>query len=85
VLLADGRVLVGGGGDASAPPAQSEIFDPVQEVWTDAGNMNIGRLQAIGVPLDDGTVLVAGGISGEQCIYEECETLYTSTAELFTP
>jgi hypothetical protein len=69
-LLGDGTVLLGGGwvcpGNSTlahefGPDNRAEIYDPVADTFTAAGNMMNGR-NNFGAPLlPDGTVLMAGG------------------------
>jgi serine/threonine protein kinase len=71
--LQDGRVLVAGG-DASwqGPNAQgatqtvltsSEIYDPSNNTWKDAGNLSAPRAAASAALLPNGHVLITGGWS----------------------
>lgn len=55
-LLGDGRVLVTGGGAASA-----EIYDPTSGTWAFTGSMSVSRQRHRAVRLSDGSVLVTGG------------------------
>jgi N-acetylneuraminic acid mutarotase len=55
-LLADGRVLVAGGGTKSA-----ELYDPSKGAWSTTGSMSVARTGATATLLSDGMVLVAGG------------------------
>lgn len=65
VLLADGRVLVAGGGNrCGVVHASAEIYNPATGTWSATGSMSAARQSAAGVLLADGRVLVAGGISG---------------------
>jgi M6 family metalloprotease-like protein len=59
VVLVDGRVLVVGGG---VPP---EIFDPLTETWTGAGDTNGSFFFAAAQRLADGRVLVTGSVAGD--------------------
>jgi hypothetical protein len=82
-LLADGRVLLAGGGsgiDAAEPPFTiAQLYDPSTGTWTAAAPM----LRSHGTPailLLDGTVLVAGG---NDCLDGMC--VATGSAELYVP
>ena len=72
VVLADGRVLFTGGfiGVANAPSstaamADSQIYDPVTNQWTAVAPMLQSHGEHTATLLDDGTVLVVGGISND--------------------
>jgi hypothetical protein len=60
-VLADGRVLVVGGWDASSAVASAEIYDPATRTFTPTGSMSTARRDAAAVLLADGRVLVIGG------------------------
>lgn len=70
--LADGRVLVTGGGNSSA-----ELFDPVTGTFTFTGFMCVARVFPTATLLQNGVVLFAGG--GEPFIGN------LGTAEMFDP
>ncbi len=62
VALADGRVLLAGGGSrCGVVYASADIYDPATDQWTATGAMNVARQAPAGVLLPDGRVLVAGG------------------------
>jgi hypothetical protein len=79
--LPDGRVLVAGGdvGDqySLGPLASAEIYDPASGTYTSTDSMNTPRTWACGALLDDGRVLVVGGVS----VNNES----TGTAEIYDP
>ena len=61
-LLANGKVLVAGGSDASRTPlASAELYDPATGTWSVTGSMATPRTMAAAATLPDGKVLVAGG------------------------
>ncbi|MEP7340283.1 MAG: kelch repeat-containing protein [Acidobacteriota bacterium] len=80
--LADGRVLVAGGGVYS-PLSKTVTLTPGAQVfeagknWQDAGNLNIARQSHSATLLANGQVLVAGGESGANSSL--------LSAELFNP
>ncbi len=66
--LADGRVLVTGGGTSSTGGSSrsAEIFDPRTNHWVLTSVMESGRRGHSAALLADGRVLVAGGAPGEE-------------------
>ena len=65
-LLADGKVLVAGGCTSSgscAPTAVSEIYDATTNAWSTTGALNLARSDQNAVRLNDGRVLVVGGLA----------------------
>ncbi|MGH2811079.1 MAG: Kelch repeat-containing protein, partial [Actinomycetota bacterium] len=61
-LLADGRVLVAGGGGISGFLNTAEIYDPSTEKWSQAGTIGQGgRHWHTATLLNNGKVLVTGG------------------------
>jgi hypothetical protein len=72
-LLADGRVLVAGGsaldaeqgaagGQTLRTESSAEIYDPETATWSSAGRMGSARFEHSATLLEDGRVLVAGGL-----------------------
>jgi hypothetical protein len=70
-LLPDGRVLATGGTAVAATPpadgrpalaATAELFDPATATWLPLAPLTTPRDRHTATPLDDGRVLVAGGV-----------------------
>jgi hypothetical protein len=82
-ILADGRVLLTGGGLPGI--AETEIYDPVSRAWTQGSPMGTARRLHTVTLLRDGRVLVAGGFV---CCVVEGQTLReisAASAELYDP
>ena len=77
-LLKDGKVLIVGGGDATA-----ELYDPASATFTLTGPPLEGRLHATATLLSDGRVLIAGGLGLTAGL--DGHLLLLSTAEIFDP
>jgi len=75
-VLADGRVLIVGGLDASGPLSAAEIFDPGSKSFTLAGNLVNPRYGHTATLLANGRILIAGG--------QDASGLLAS-AEIFDP
>ncbi len=79
-VLADGRVLVVGGGEDGFQVGLTgaDLYNPANGTWQAAANLDMGRYLAATAVLPDGTVLVTGG-----------ETTLTgnpgSTTEIYQP
>jgi N-acetylneuraminic acid mutarotase len=90
-LLNDGRVLVTGGGAPSSNPnsgssASAELFDPATGLFTPTKvDMTTKRTNHRAILLNDGTVLVAGGVTAHACLPRNTCTTYLAAAELFDP
>lgn len=80
-LLADGRVLVAGGGMDRIGDSSAELYDPASGTWTATGAMAGFRSGHVAVLLPDGTVLVVGGdnVPGGDC------PVPLASAELYDP
>src|SRR5438105_6549416 len=59
-LLANGKVLVAGGANATGKLARAELYDPATGTWMATGNLITGRSEHIAIMLPNGKVLVAG-------------------------
>jgi len=75
--LAGGAVIIGGWSGLDAI-AKTELFDITRDVFIDAGDLNEKRDFVAAVALDDGGILVAGGLS-----YSSTGAAYSKTAEIF--
>ena len=65
VLLADGGVLIAGGGNEGSAPVQSaEIYNPKTGKFTPTGSMLTPRYGFSAIRLSDGRVLISGGTDG---------------------
>jgi N-acetylneuraminic acid mutarotase len=89
VRLADGRVLVAGGG---AYTSSAELYDPATNRWTPTGSMSVDRYDFTATLLRDGRVLVVGGYSLSSAgrstalseLYDPATGRWTSTGSLRT-
>jgi hypothetical protein len=61
-LMKDGRVLVAGGTDTGGPLASAEVYDPDQKAWLPVRPLTTPRSEPAGTLLEDGSVLVVGGL-----------------------
>jgi N-acetylneuraminic acid mutarotase len=78
-LLPNGKVLVAGGNvDYNLGPvtAAAELYDPITDTWSPTGNLIAARADHRATLLQNGKVLVAGGVG---------LTGYLSSAELYDP
>ena len=84
VLLADGRVLVAGGFYNDRTQARvldsSELWDPVSGTWTRTGRLAGTRWGASAVTLEDGRVLIVGGVASQ-----ESAPIEQASAEIYDP
>jgi hypothetical protein len=71
-LLWNGKVLVAGGGNASA-----ELFDPATQSFTRTGIMSVARSGATATLISGGRVLIAGGT--------DSSGVSLASAEVFDP
>jgi Galactose oxidase, central domain/Kelch motif len=78
-LLADGKVLVAGGGtndSGGGEVAGAELYDPATGTWTVTGSMSVARSLHTATLLRNGQVLVAGGLTNHVAL---------ESAELYNP
>ena len=93
VPLADGRVLLAGGGSrCGVVYASADIYDPATDQWTATGAMNVARQSPAAVLLPDGRVLVAGGAGASPFpslasaeIYDPATGVWTLTGAMHAP
>ena len=91
-MLADGRVLAAGGASPVTGPGgfnaeqSAEIFDPHEGTWTTvSGGLLTPRYDAVAVLLQDGRVLVAGGIGpGASAPALDSAELFDPAVRVFT-
>jgi hypothetical protein len=79
-LLANGKVLVTGGGDANGVSlSSSEIYNPSSGTWTVTGSLLTARQHHTATLLPNGTVLVTGGLDTSGEALNSCELFDPST------
>ena len=83
VLLADGRILIIGGGNSNGPLASAEVFG-TDGIISPAGLMNAARSRHFAVMLSDGRVLVGGGTTTGGGTTNSAE-IYDPAANSWTP
>ena len=74
--LNNGSLLVAGGFGGAAPTpiiSSAELYNPNTNKWTMIAPMNEGRAGALAVTLNNGTVLVTGGLGSGNSILTGCE------------
>jgi Galactose oxidase, central domain/Kelch motif len=79
-LLNNGMVLIAGGAEpngGSGAIASAELFDPKTRVFAATGNLNIARYRPAALLLNNGMILVAGGVDNNNS--------FTTVAELYNP
>ena len=76
VVLEDGRVLIAGGSDGTAPLDSAELYDPGSATFVPAGAMATAGLMRQAVLLSDGAALFAGGSGFAEAL---------ASAELYDP
>lgn len=61
-MLPNGKILITGGGTAARSVHEAELYDPASGTWSETGFMAHSRCVHTSTQLEDGRVLVAGGI-----------------------
>src|SRR5207302_2044423 len=89
-LLADGRIVLIGGENASGPVGAAEVYDPAAGTFSPAGSSLVPRADHTATLLADGRVLVAGGRSGALLlnsteVFDPATGSFAATAALFDP
>lgn len=87
-LLANGQVLIAGGRTGVQQTTLSvELYDPVKQTFTLAGNMDAPRYNHTATLLDDGRVFIADGISGQGASGAQAapDDVYDPARGLFSP
>ena len=88
-LLNSGMVLIEGGeqpsGSTFVPLASAELYNPANGTFTVTGNLNAARVGPTATPLNNGTVLVTGGVefSGETDVPQSSAEVYDPVAATF--
>ena len=74
-LLANGKVLVSGGSDASltAYTSSVELYDPATGLWSSTASMSTAKALHAAVLLPNGKVLIAGGANSTNFSLASCE------------
>ena len=83
-LLNNGKVLIAGGeapsGSSFSPLSSAELYDPAAGTFTLTGSLNAARTDAVATLLNNGTVLITGGV-----IFSGSSDVALSTAEIYDP
>jgi galactose oxidase-like protein/Kelch motif protein len=85
-LLVDGRVLITGGVAESAPApslASAELYDPTSGTFSPTGSMTTARVYQTSTLLNDGRVLIAGGLQYGRAYSDN--PAFLASAELYDP
>jgi hypothetical protein len=83
--LFDGGALVTGGARGFLPLASSERFDAATRHWSNAASMSVGRLGHTATRLNDGSVLVTGGLICCKITPDFISLVATGIGEVYDP
>ena len=93
-LLANGKVLIAGGADqdlTGTGSASAELYDPRTGTFTQTGSMAVGRFLHTATQLQDGRVLIAGGVLTSAAdplataeVYDPATGIFTMTGAMAT-
>lgn len=88
-LLPDGRVLVAGGSTIENANAQgalssAELYDPSSDSWADTGAMAVAHNFHTATALENGAVLVAGGLDETSSVLRATE-MFDPDAQVWVP
>ena len=87
-LLKDGRVLIVGrvyNGGESGLVGRNQIYDPPTKAFSEAGELQFDRNNHKAVLLQDGRVLIIGGMKVPQQTYVQTAELYDPETNAFSP
>jgi hypothetical protein len=90
-LLANGKVLITGGGNDSGLLTSCELYDTATGIWTNTGSLATARFGHVAILLSSGKVLVTGGATSygggfmSSCeLYDPVAGTWSNTGSLTT-